>query len=140
MWTKQEYHSFFKIINITNVFAFLTCMTGYFLSLLIAKDIILIVAGEKYLAATPIFTALLLAFAIYMLGLLLVPAFLAMGKTKTLLKANTIPTLIFLSTMPFFLHYFKVMGAAYLNIIFNILWVVIMYIGYFKTYNKAKNS
>ncbi|TKW66629.1 MAG: hypothetical protein DI616_09030 [Paracoccus denitrificans] len=124
LWEQGKRAEFNRLIMIVSVAILILQLIVAVPVMLNVEPIIRFVFGPQYEGAGPVMNILLVSSIIFASGVALNPALLSMGKDKLLVTVTLGSTLFFAASFLPLVHYFGVEGAAFSNLLFNLVWTI----------------
>ncbi|MFV0297203.1 MAG: lipopolysaccharide biosynthesis protein [Hyphomicrobiaceae bacterium] len=124
LWEQGKRTEFNRLILTVSVAILILQLIAAIPVMLNIEPIIRAVFGPQYAGAGPVMNILLISSIVFASGVALNPALLSMGKDRLLVSVTLGSTLIFAASFLPLVHMFGVEGAAFSNLLFNLVWTI----------------
>jgi O-antigen/teichoic acid export membrane protein len=124
LWEQGKRAEFNRLILIVSVAILILQLIVAVPVMLNIEPIIRVIFGPEYAGAGPVMNILLISSIIFASGVALNPALLSMGKDRLLVAVTLGSTLFFAASFLPLVHLYGVEGAAFSNLLFNLVWTI----------------
>jgi O-antigen/teichoic acid export membrane protein len=127
IWAEGRIGKFIQTIVRSGILSGLAGLSVWLGFLVFGKWIIRLTVGEEFESAYSVLLVYMLGINIFMFGIALRPAILAIGHPERILQIYFIATIIYFAVLVSLITPYGVIGAAIAQIIFHSIWFVAMF-------------